>query len=42
MKYYFGDMRVSAKDTAQEESMKTKYKDWTEMPMMTSPGITIN
>jgi cyclase len=42
LKHYFEDMRIAAKDPAQEESMKSKYKDWTEMPMMTSPGVTID
>ena len=42
MKHYFEDMRNAAKDPAQEEAMKAKYKDWTEMPMMTSPGVTID
>jgi len=42
MKRYFEDMRIAAGDPSQEEAMKAKYKEWTEMPMMTSPGITID
>jgi cyclase len=41
MKRYFEDMRIAAKDPTQEEALKSKYKGWTEMPMMTSPGVTI-
>jgi len=39
---YFGDMKTAANDPAKEESLKAKYKDWKEMPMMTSPGVTID
>jgi len=39
---YFEDMKAAANDPSKETTMKEKYKDWTEMPMMTSPGITID
>ena len=42
MKRYFEDMKIAVNDPSQEETLKSKYKDWTEMPMMTSPGITID
>jgi cyclase len=41
-KNYFEDMKTAANDPSQEKTLKAKYKDWTEMPMMTSPGITID
>ena len=41
-KKYFEDMKTAANDPAKEKTMKEKYKDWTEMPMMTSPGVTID
>jgi cyclase len=39
---YFKDMKTAANDPSKEKTLKEKYKDWTEMPMMTSPGITID
>jgi glyoxylase-like metal-dependent hydrolase (beta-lactamase superfamily II) len=39
---YFEDMKTAANNPSKETTMKEKYKDWTEMPMMTSPGITID
>lgn len=40
MKQYFVDMKTAAYDPSREKAMKWKYKDWIEMPMMTSPGKT--
>ena len=42
MKQYFEDMRTAANNPAQEKEMKEKYKTWTELPMMTSTGATID
>jgi cyclase len=42
MKNYFEDMKTAANDPSKENAMKEKYKDWKEMPMMNSPGITID
>jgi glyoxylase-like metal-dependent hydrolase (beta-lactamase superfamily II) len=41
-KNYFEDMETAANDPSQEKTLKAKYKDWTDMPMMTSPGVTID
>jgi hypothetical protein len=35
-------MKIAAADPAKEKEMKLKYKDWLELPMMTSPGATID
>jgi len=42
MKNYFKDMKTAANDPSKEKTLKEKYKDWTEMPMMASPGVTID
>jgi glyoxylase-like metal-dependent hydrolase (beta-lactamase superfamily II) len=42
MRTYFLDMKVAAAEPAKEKEMKLKYKDWMELPMMTSPGATID
>ena len=39
---YFEDMRTAANDPSKEKTLKARYKDWQEMPMMTSPGVTID
>jgi glyoxylase-like metal-dependent hydrolase (beta-lactamase superfamily II) len=39
---YFEDMKAAANDPSKENTMKEKYKDWSEMPMMTSTGVTID
>ncbi len=39
---YFGDMKVAAKDPARASELKAKYKDWVELPMMTSSQATID
>jgi glyoxylase-like metal-dependent hydrolase (beta-lactamase superfamily II) len=39
---YFADMKVAAKDPARAGELKVKYKDWVELPMMTSPQATID
>ena len=39
---YFADMKVAAKDPARASELKAKYKDWVEMPMMTSSQATID
>ncbi len=39
---YFLDMKIAAADPSKEKEMKEKYKDWTQLPMMTSPGATID
>jgi cyclase len=42
MKTYFLDMKSAAADPSREKDIKLKYKDWMEVPMMTSPGTTID
>ena len=42
MRDYFLDMKTAAADPSKEAEMKAKYKDWLELPMMTSPGATID
>jgi cyclase len=42
MRVYFLDMKIAAADPSKEKEVKEKYKGWTEVPMMTSPGITID
>jgi cyclase len=42
IKNYFEDMKTAANDPSMEKTLKAKYKDWTEMPMNASPGITID
>jgi cyclase len=42
MRNYFLDMKVAAADPTKEKEMKLKYKDWVEVPMMTSPQATID
>ena len=39
---YFGDMKAAEKDPSRATELKAKYKDWVEMPMMTSPQATID
>jgi glyoxylase-like metal-dependent hydrolase (beta-lactamase superfamily II) len=41
MRNYFLDMKAAAADPSKEKEMKLKYKDWMELPMMTSPGATM-
>lgn len=38
---YFQDMQTAAHDPAQQESLEAKYKDWTQVPLVMSPGATI-
>jgi cyclase len=42
LRTYFLDMKLAAADPSREKEMKLKYKGWTELPMMTSPGATID
>jgi glyoxylase-like metal-dependent hydrolase (beta-lactamase superfamily II) len=42
MRTYFLDMKTAAADPSKEKELKDKYKSWTEFPMMTSPGATID
>jgi hypothetical protein len=39
---YFWDMSVAARDPARANELKAKYKNWMELPMMTSPQATID
>ncbi len=39
---YFKDMKTAAADPAKESGIKTKYKDWTTLPGMASPSLTID
>jgi glyoxylase-like metal-dependent hydrolase (beta-lactamase superfamily II) len=38
---YFEDMKKAAVKPAKEKILVEKYKDWVNLPMMTSPGTTI-
>ena len=42
MKTYFEDMKMAAQDPSKEAALKAKYKEWTAMPGMASPGVTID
>jgi glyoxylase-like metal-dependent hydrolase (beta-lactamase superfamily II) len=42
IKTYFLDMKAAAADPSKEKMIEEKYKGWMEMPMATSPGITID
>jgi hypothetical protein len=42
MKNYFADMKVAAITPSKETMVKEKYRDWTEITFMSSPGITID
>jgi len=41
MRTYFLDMKEAAANPSREKELKEKYKDWTCLPMMTSPSATI-
>ena len=42
MRDYFLDMMAAAADPAREKALIAKYKNWTQLPMMTSPAATID
>jgi hypothetical protein len=42
MKGYFEDMKLAVADPSKEKEIKEKYKSWKELPMMTSPGATMD
>jgi glyoxylase-like metal-dependent hydrolase (beta-lactamase superfamily II) len=42
MKQYFTDMETAAKDKTQTDALKKKYDGWMKMPLMSSPGSTID
>jgi glyoxylase-like metal-dependent hydrolase (beta-lactamase superfamily II) len=42
LKQYFLDMKAAASDSSLEKSLVEKYRDWQELPMMASPGKTID
>ncbi len=42
MRTYFLDMKVAADDPSREKEMKLKYKEWLNLPMMTSPSATMD
>ncbi|MGA2822108.1 MAG: MBL fold metallo-hydrolase [Bacteroidales bacterium] len=39
---YFRDMKAAEKDPSRANELKAKYKDWVELPNMTSPQATID
>jgi cyclase len=39
---YFTDMKTAASEPVKADAIKEKYKDWTQMPMMASPQMTID
>ncbi len=41
-KQYFADMKTAADDDSKKEEMVAKYKDWTQVPFVMSPGGTIS
>jgi len=38
---YFVDMQTAANDDSKKEELIAKYSDWTQVPMIMSPGATI-
>ena len=42
MKQYFTDMKTAATDKTQADALKKKYDGWRRMPLMSSPGRTID
>jgi glyoxylase-like metal-dependent hydrolase (beta-lactamase superfamily II) len=38
---YFLDMQTAANDDSKKEELVAKYNDWTQVPMIMSPGATI-
>ena len=40
-KQYFLDMQTAANDPSKEKELVAKYKDWAQIPMLMSPGVTI-
>jgi cyclase len=42
LKTYFTDMKFAAKNPSLAPTLKDKYKDWIELPMMASPQKTID
>ena len=38
---YYEDMAMAADNPEKEKEVKAKYKDWTKMPMASSPSIVI-
>jgi len=41
-KQYFDDMKEAAQNPSKEDELVSKYKDWTQIPMLMSPGATIS
>jgi glyoxylase-like metal-dependent hydrolase (beta-lactamase superfamily II) len=39
---YFTDMKIAATDKTQADALKKKYDGWRKMPLMSSPGSTID
>ena len=39
---YFTDMKMAAADKTQADALKKKYDGWMKMPLMSSPGSTID
>jgi glyoxylase-like metal-dependent hydrolase (beta-lactamase superfamily II) len=39
---YFRDMKIAATDKTQADALKKKYDGWRKMPLMSSPGRTID
>jgi glyoxylase-like metal-dependent hydrolase (beta-lactamase superfamily II) len=39
---YFKDMKIAATDKTQADALKKKYDGWRKMPLMSSPGSTID
>ncbi len=41
-RHYFLDMETAAEDKSQKDALVAKYRDWTQVPIMMSPGATIS
>ncbi len=41
MEQYFADMKIAASDKNQADALKKKYDGWRKMPLMSTPGRTI-
>ena len=39
---FFNDMKIAAAENSRRDELVAKYKEWTQIPLMMSPGATIN
>jgi hypothetical protein len=41
-KQFLNDMKLAASDNSKESELLKKYKDWSQVPFIMSPGATIS